>query len=282
MAMNRIVPAALVACACAAQQPKRLVVPDGMRKQTQTHALPRPDNTLATPSLQGALQPATSTSQAATAISRTTTPTPQAATSNSKATDGRYVLRLAEHNRVWELELPESAGGYEMRVPLDGPLDAPTAADTELFASARGADAEMSRDGRRALDVRARREMKDEIPVPAVAARTDAAAKLDASVKSDAAPSTDGFANRSLRKSYLGTLAKVREMYASRKYEMALVELVDLEPSYPNDERLQAMKGSLYLKLGKPQLARECWQKALALDPDDAAVAEALRTLKEE
>jgi tetratricopeptide (TPR) repeat protein len=42
------------------------------------------------------------------------------------------------------------------------------------------------------------------------------------------------------------------------------------------------MKGSLYLKLGKTQLARECWQKALALDPDDVAVAEALRSLKED
>ena len=94
--------------------------------------------------------------------------------------------------------------------------------------------------------------------------------------------SMNGKYSKAPRKSYLGTLAKVREMYASRKYEMALVELVDLEPSYPNDARVQAMKGSLYLKLGKTQLARECWLKALALDPDDAAVAEALRTLKED
>ena len=75
---------------------------------------------------------------------------------------------------------------------------------------------------------------------------------------------------------------KVREMYASRRYELALVELVDLEASHPKDARLQAMKGSVYLKLGKAQLARESWQKALALDPEDPAVAEALRTLKEE
>jgi Flp pilus assembly protein TadD len=85
-----------------------------------------------------------------------------------------------------------------------------------------------------------------------------------------------------LGKSYLGTLAKVREMYASRRYELALVELVDLEASHPKDARLQAMKGSVYLKLGKAQLARESWQKALALDPEDPAVAEALRNLKED
>jgi tetratricopeptide (TPR) repeat protein len=249
MAMTRIA-LALLLCACAgAQQPKHLVVPEGMRRPVQP--LPRPENKPAAPSLQGALQPVT----AATA----------------RTGDGRYVLRLAEHNRLWELELPESAGGYEMRIPLDGPLDAPTAADTELLAAAHTADAAMNRDSGKP---------RDAFGAPAAAGNAEAATaamqlKTDASASIDAAAKTP-------RKSYLGTLAKVREMYASRKYEMALVELVDLEPSYPNDARLQAMKGSLYLKLGKTQLARECWQKALALDPDDAAVAEALRTLKED
>jgi Flp pilus assembly protein TadD len=170
------------------------------------------------------------------------------------------VLRLAEHNRVWELELPESAGGYEMRIPLDGPLDSPTAADAELLAS--GAEAPAA-------------------AKPAPEAKPDAAAKLETAAKATPAAAKAAPA-KVPGKSYLGTLAKVREMYASRRYELALVELVDLEPSHPKDARLQAMKGSVYLKLGKAQLARESWQKALALDPEDPAVAEALRTLKEE
>ncbi|MFL5313150.1 MAG: tetratricopeptide repeat protein [Myxococcales bacterium] len=214
-------------CACATgQEPKRLVVPEGMRREVQP--LPRPENKPPAPALQGALQPAAAT----------------------RAQDGRYVLRLAEHNRLWELELPESAGGYEMRIPLDGPLDSPTAADAELLASAADRQA---------------------------AAKTDPVSKgaPTAVAKADATAKVAG-------KSYLGTLAKVREMYASRRYELALVELVDLEASHPKDARLQAMKGSVYLKLGKAQLARESWQKALALDPEDPAVAEALRTLKEE
>jgi Tfp pilus assembly protein PilF len=41
------------------------------------------------------------------------------------------------------------------------------------------------------------------------------------------------------------------------------------------------MKGSLYQKLGKIELAREAWKKALELDPTDVTVAEALRGLKE-
>jgi len=77
-------------------------------------------------------------------------------------------------------------------------------------------------------------------------------------------------------KSYLGSLARVSEMYAGHQYEMALIELVDLEQQYPKEPRIPAMKGSLYQKLGKTQLARESWKKALELNPNDTAVAEAL------
>ncbi len=222
---------ALMLCACAPQA-RRLVVPEGMRRAAQP--LPRPENKPTPAALQGALQPASAT----------------------KARDGRYLLRLAEHNRVWELELPESSGGYEMRIPLDGPLDSPTAADAEMLAAAPA-------------------------PGPGTTAKSPPEAKAGVVALATVAAQPDA-APTEPRKSYLGTLAKVREMYASRRYEMALVELVDLEAAHPKDARLQAMKGSVYLKLGKPRLARESWQKALALDPEDPAVAESLRTLKEE
>jgi tetratricopeptide (TPR) repeat protein len=233
MALNKSW-ALLLLCACTTVQPKRMVVPDGMRREAQP--LPRPENKPPSPALQGALQPASAT----------------------RTGDGRYVLRLAEHNRVWELELPESAGGYEMRIPLDGLLESPTAADAELLAATAPQRDAAPRTG---LD------------------KPDGGAKPAAAT---AAAGTGQTAPKELRKSYLATLAKVREMYASRRYELALVELVDLEGAHPKDARLQAMKGSLYLKLGKAKLAREAWQKALALDPDDPAVAEALRTLKED
>jgi len=199
---------AALGSACASPEPKRLVVPEGMRRQAQPAVAPNADKPPA-PGMQGLLQPAAA---------------------RRSAPDGRYVLRLAEHNRVWELELPEAAGGYEMSIPLAGPLDSPTLADEEMLG-----------------------------PGTAHAGKA-----------------------KDPQKSYLATLAKVREMYSSRRYEMALVEVVDLESSHPNDARLFAMKGSLYLKLGKKDLARASWEKALSLDPKDAAVAEALRHIKEE
>ena len=123
------------------------------------------------------------------------------------------------------MELPESTGGYEVRVPLGPPVEAPTAADQELMG----------------------KEAKGAPP-----------------------------------KSYLSTLAKIAEMYASHRYELALIEAVDLGQQYPTEARVEAMKGSLFQKLGKTELARNAWKKALELDPTDVTVAEALRGLKGE
>jgi hypothetical protein len=137
----------------------------------------------------------------------------------------RYTLRLVERGRVWEVELPESTGGYEVRIPLGPGIETPTAADQEMLGKT-------PPEGR--------------------------------------------------SKSYLATLAKLSEMYTAHRYELALIEVVDLEQAYPKDTRILAMKGSLYQKLGRTALAREAWKKALEIDPSDTIVAEALRALREE
>ena len=79
--------------------------------------------------------------------------------------------------------------------------------------------------------------------------------------------------------SYLLTLARVKDLYRTRHYELGLVELVDLEKQYPDDEHILSMKGSLYERLGNKNLAREAWQEALRLNPFNLAVLEALQRL---
>ncbi|ATB43585.1 hypothetical protein CYFUS_009065 [Cystobacter fuscus] len=161
----------------------------------------------------------------------------------------KYILRLAENGRVWEMELPEESGGYEVRLPLAGgsPVEMLTSADEEMLAES----------------VLGLKQDK----APASKGETKPAGN---------APVVD--ANRAARtRSYLGGVARVKEMYAARKYELALIELVALEKEYPQDARLLAMKGSLYVKLNQPKLARQAWEKALSINPDDAGVAEALR-----
>jgi len=169
----------------------------------------------------------------------------------------KYILRMAESGRVWEVELPEGTGGYEVRLPLagGGPVEMLTSADEEMLAEAvltakAGKDTQPTADGKPAAGGK-----------PAGEARVVDAQKM------------------ARTRSYLGGVARVKEMFGSRRYELALIELVNLETEYPNDARLLAMKGSLYVKLGQPKLARQAWEKALSINPDDLGIAEALRTI---
>lgn len=195
----------LLAWGCASMNNKKLVVPAEMRRPVYTGAPARPVVAAGRPGAVPAAQ------------------VPVKPIVPSADPSQRTVLRLAENGRLWEVELPETTGAYELRIPLE---------DT------RG---------------------------------TQADEKLLAGGTADPA-----------KKSYLAGLAHVRELYDTRKYELAFIDLNDLEQGYPNDSRLLAMKGTLYLKLGKTRLARETWQHAVLLDPNDTQTAEALRGLKEE
>jgi hypothetical protein len=235
MELKQVALLALTACI---PQSKRLVMPEGMLRvnegpavaasrpqrdgfNSETHAAADPY------AVPGGGAPSAPAVKATPAVAKGPAAVPplRAPTASPTPPDQRYVLRLVEHGRVWEVELPESTGGYEVRVPLGPPIEAPTAADQELMG-------------------------KDPKGAPP--------------------------------KSYLSTLAKIAEMYASHRYELALIEAVDLGQQYPKEARVEAMKGSLFQKLGKTELARNAWKKALELDPTDVTVAEALRGLKGE
>lgn len=184
----------------------------------------------------------------------------------------RYVLRMTDGERDWEVEFPEVATGYEIRIPLQGepnvlaakPQGSPlTAADREILA-------DMARQN---PDLAAPPDPA-EPAVVAAAGPDDAATQppetTDESGTQPAAPP---------RTSYLAGLAEVRELYRTRNYEVALVKLVELERQYPRDERLLAMKGSLYRQLGRAELARQAWEDVLKLNPDNQAVIDALQRL---
>lgn len=233
MELKQVALLALTACI---PQSKRLVMPEGMLRVSESPAVaasrsprdgssPAASSSADTYAVPGGGAPGAPAVKAAPALARgPASAAPLRAPSASPTPpDQRYVLRLVEHGRVWEVELPESTGGYEVRVPLGPPVEAPTLADQELMG----------------------KEAKGAPP-----------------------------------KSYLSTLAKIAEMYASHRYELALIETVDLGQQYPKEARVEAMKGSLFQKLGKTELARNAWKKALELDPTDVTVAEALRGLK--
>lgn len=152
---------------------------------------------------------------------------------------GRHVIRMSDGTRDWEVEFPDVATGYEVRIPLG--------------------------EGR-------------ELGGPPAREKLTAA---DRELLEDQAQSGVKRASGKPRSSYLAGVARIRELFKSRNYELALVQCVDLERDWPDDEKLLAMKGSIYKKLGKAKLARETWERVLQLNPDNGTVAEALRDLSE-
>jgi hypothetical protein len=173
----------------------------------------------------------------------------------------RHVIRMSDGTRDWEVEFPDVAVGYEVRIPLRGaPTDGTT--DDRLPSRLTAADRELMEE--RALE-----------RTPSA----DRAAGADHTTQPAVAAGPKKPDSKRPRGSYLGGIARVRELYRTRNYELALIDCVDLEREYPNDAKLLAMKGSIYRKLGKNRLARETWEKALALDPDNQTVADALREL---
>jgi tetratricopeptide (TPR) repeat protein len=174
----------------------------------------------------------------------------------------RYVVRMTDGDQDWEFQLPEIATAYEVRIPLRGRPGLPGGPGGAELAAVTAADKEIARAHEAEENARADSQVGDE---------GDEEGKKAPRPRTGPTPSP--------RSSYLLTLAKVKDLYKTRNYEVALVELTSLERDYPNDERILSMKGSLYEKLGKKQLARDTWQTVLSINPYNLQVVEALQRL---
>ena len=201
----------------------------------------------------------------------------------------RYVVRMTDGTRDWEIQLPEIATAYEVRVPLSGKpssrlavdMAGMTAADREI-ADQRAAEARTQATSAKDDDDDDERDGNGTMAptkLGAAAVRAARGAPQPGKPRAPAAPAAGADTPDAAKPSYLLTLARVKDLYRTRHYELALVELVELEKQYPNDEHILSMKGSLYERLGNKNLAREAWQEALRLNPFNLAVLEALQRL---
>ena len=201
----------------------------------------------------------------------------------------RYVVRMSDGARDWEVEFPESATGYQLRIPLkskgmqDGVLaegQALTEADKELLETLRRRNVGMERegvyeDGTNAADDPSR----NQLGTPAPGAELDGGA-------AGATGGVDPWAGTEdqpapTRRSYFLGVENVKKLYRAGRYEMAIVMLKDLDGDYPDDPTILSMMGTLYLKVGQPELARDYWERVLQIDPNERAVIEALRRLNQ-
>jgi tetratricopeptide (TPR) repeat protein len=191
---------------------------------------------------------------------------------NGEPARSRYVIRMTDGQRDWEIQLPEIATAYEVKVPLTGAPAAPMGVDMPTMTAADREILEQNQAARRAPDEgddgAAGDEGHGDGERPGASAKPKPAARPPAGQPPPAA-----------RPSYLLTLERVKELYRTRHYELGLVELVELEKQYPEDEHILSMKGSLYERLGNKALARDAWQQVLRINPYNLAVLEALQRL---
>lgn len=199
-------------------------------------------------------------------------------------TDARsspYVVRMSDGVRDWEVEFPPGASGYEVRIPLRGRGGA-GGSISDLAPAMTDADRELLSEERRtgpSADPRDRegvsREMRDLI----------AAEGGDAGMDEPRRPEEPSGARREgptpSPPSYLHGISEVRRLYRTGNPEVAMIRLTELLRSYPDDLRLLAMKGTLWLRLGRPELARRAWEDVLRRDPDHPGVQSALRQLRD-
>jgi tetratricopeptide (TPR) repeat protein len=157
-----------------------------------------------------------------------------------------YVVKMSDGQRTWQIEIPVQTGSPSFSASI--PLDLGALAASPPMAPQTEADREI---------IEAKKAAGEKVP--------------------EAKPGEEGKAQ-----SYLGTIARVRELYKRRQYEMALVDLVALDRQYPDDVRILEMKGTLYMRLNRPKEARKAWERALSLDPNNESVARALEQLEDE
>lgn len=195
---------------------------------------------------------------------------------DGSASPRRYVVRMSDGNLDWEVELPEVATGYELRIPFKGKSaagsgelayqnEAPlTAADKELIKSMRRENPEMESEG-------VFNESGQGI---------DEVSKAKQGRKRTSKSSKNRARRSKSRQSYLVGLEKARQLFKAQKYELAIIALKSLDQDYPKDVTIKSMLGTLWLQLNQPVLAREAWEAALKINPNNRAVIQALKQLQ--
>lgn len=169
----------------------------------------------------------------------------------------RYVVRMSDGQRDWEVEFPEVATGYEIRIPLEG-------------------EPKVLGQGDRRAPSAADRAIADDMVRQNPDLQRDPAGKDGEGEGRDL---NGQGARKGPKTSYLASLVELRELYRTRNYEVALMKAVELEADYPNDDKVLAMKGSLYRQIGRTELAREAWEQALKVNPTNQVVIDALSRL---
>jgi len=179
---------------------------------------------------------------------------PYASTANSR----NMVLRTRRGNRAVEVELPESSDSLsELAIPVNPLL--PT--ETENYATA-PLENDLS-DRRPSASDREIISTLPEAPSDVTSQRQNIEEQLRL-IPSQDKPAHD--------RSYLAAMDKVKTLYRHGRFEAALLETDELLRDYPTDPRVYEMRGTLFDRIRRPELALKNWRQALRLEPQNESL----------
>jgi hypothetical protein len=195
----------------------------------------------------------------------------------------RYVVRMSDGVRDWEVEFPETASGYALRIPINGVETGGQGGDTsvtgkkktlvdrEIEANMRRNNPDMEREGTY-VNGKNTLDPKGDAPGSELGKGGGGKGATDLNAGTEANPAPD-------RRSYVRGLDDVKRLYRAGRYEAAAQYLKELDVDYPNDPKIMSMLGTVYLKIGQEDLARQYWERVLQIEPGNREVIEALKQL---
>ncbi len=168
------------------------------------------------------------------------------------------VLRTRRGNRAIEVELPNSGDApSELSIPVSPMLPL----DSDNYATG-GMDPEMG-DRRPSASDREITASLPEAPSDVTAQRQNIEEQLHLIPTQDK-PHND--------RSYLAAMDKIKILYRRGRFEAALLETDELLRDYPTDPRVYEMRGTLFDRIRRPELALKNWKQALRLDPQNESL----------
>lgn len=174
------------------------------------------------------------------------------------------ILRTKKGDRAVEIELP---GKFGETTDLVVPMSPAFAERGRGIASVSGEEVEMDQTYKQKPPSFSDREIVSQLPKSSLDEKTrfEVEGGLGLTTSEDSTPDATNY-------SYLAAMDHIKALYKTGRYEAALLETDEMIRAYPTDSKLYSMRGTLFERLGKMDLAFRSWNQALRLDPQNLSL----------
>ncbi len=172
-------------------------------------------------------------------------------------------LRSKQGDRTLEVEIP--ASGHELG-QVQFPMLTQSGSGSRGIASIGGTSPLAARDPKGGPSFSDREIVK---AFPTLGAEEDEKRRqIEGDLGLKAADSDESDSDRS----YLASIAIVKDYFRENRFEQALLETDALLRVYPSDPRIYEMRGTLFERLGYGDLAIKSWEQAIHLNPGNLSL----------